>query len=544
MAGSSPGPRRSHQWSSPQRAQVLADLLDDNRNSESRHRHLIEAAKKEHDRVREEAERVILEHQKKEERQRLLEEKRKEEQRIQLEEQIAAERLKLLALKEKKIEIPPAPPAEPKTDPAKSSATSGPVPPPVQTTTTQANGATPQVSPPKQATSNPFAVTPGSLVTAAKPAIAIPGANGAVAKPSSTVAGGSNPFGISTLLNGVAPQPTPAPAPAKAVVSASPPTAWTTIDRYTEIHRNLKALRKSMKEQLTQNKALKARMGDMRREIVKSIGQLTNGVGANRKQQEKIIAMLREALENAPSSSLIDPGMFTLESRSPVAGATHNEDQLPSLFFYLINIFAKATIKQFIVETGANPETADPIGVTIAIVFSNADFHWRGASMIDILMAKFRIVCPVLFGYRGSEKTEQGRARLGWWKDQNGQWIDEQSHMNRMMGIGSGFAAVALRNFGKSTKQNPCPPRHYWTAMARIVNTPPAEISNTQCLVLKAMIENYEPKLLEFYGDAGRAALRAALIEFPARTAQKSPAVNSLEVVATLLKKDTGLALG
>jgi nucleoporin GLE1 len=253
---------------------------------------------------------------------------------------------------------------------------------------------------------------------------------------------------------------------------------------------------------------------------------------------------LREALENKLGSSLIDPGVFTLEPRSPVAGATHNEDQLPSLFFYLINIFAKATIKQFIVETSASPETADPIGVTIAIVFSDADFHWRGASMIDILMAKFRIVCPVLFGYRGNEKTEQGRARLGWWKDRNGQWIDEQSHMNRMMGIGSGFAAVALRNFGKSTKQNPYPPRHYWVAMAKIVNTPPAEVSNTQCLVLKAMIENYEQKFIEFYGTAALAALRTALIEFPGKVPQKSPAVNSLEVVATLLKKETGLALG
>jgi len=254
------------------------------------------------------------------------------------------------------------------------------------------------------------------------------------------------------------------------------------------------------------------------------------------------MAMLQEALENAPGSILIDPGMFTLEPRSPVAGAAHNEDQLPSLFFYLINIFTKATIKQFIVETGANPETADPIGVTIATVFSNADFHWRGASMIDILMAKFRIVCPVLFGYRGSEKTEQGRARLGWWK-QNGQWIDEQSHMNRMMGIGAGFASVALRNFGKSTRQNPYPPRHYWAALARIVNTPPAEISNTQCLVLKAMIENYEQKFFQFYGDAAIAALRAALVEFPAKAPQKSPAVNSLEVVAKSLKKETGLAL-
>jgi nucleoporin GLE1 len=301
MAGSSPAPRRSHQSSSPQRSQVLAELLNDDRNSESRHRHLLEAAKKEHDRVREEAERVILEHQKKEERQQLLEEKRKEEKRIQLEEQIAAERLKLLALKKKKVEIPPAPPVQPKSDPEKPPATSsGTTPPPAaQAASAALNGAAPQTSPPKQPAPNPFAnlkdqpqpslqpATSSTLATAAKPA-ATSGAGVPPAKPPSAFGGASNPFAISTLINGSngATPPQPTPASAKTLVSAPPqvPAAKPTVDRYTEIHRNLKALRKSMKEQLGQNKALKSRMGDMRREIVKSIGQLTSGAGANRKQ--------------------------------------------------------------------------------------------------------------------------------------------------------------------------------------------------------------------------------------------------------------------
>lgn len=163
--------------------------------------------------------------------------------------------------------------------------------------------------------------------------------------------------------------------------------------------------------------------------------------------------------------------------------------------------------------------------------------------MIDILLAKFRIVCPVLFGYRGSEKTEQGRARLGWWKD-SGRWIGEQQHMDRMTGLGAGFAAISLRKFAASKKQNPYPARHYWTAMARIVNTPAVEISNTQCIVLKAMIENYEGKFIDAYGSAAVVALRTALVEFPARAPTKGAAVHSLEVLATLLKKNTGLTLG
>lgn len=239
----------------------------------------------------------------------------------------------------------------------------------------------------------------------------------------------------------------------------------------------------------------------------------------------------------------MDPSHFVLEPRNPVEGALHNDSVLPSLFLYLLNILSKAAISQFISEGGARPETADPVGICLAATFSDPDFLWRGQAMIDILMAKFRVVCPVLFGYRGSEKTEQGRMRLGWWKD-GGHWVPEQQHMDRMTGLGAGFAAVALRKFAASSKKNPYPPRHYWTAMARIVNTPPAEISDTQCVVLKSMVQNYEQKFIEFYGTAAIAALRTALVEFPARAPNKTAAVHSVEVLAQLLRRDSGLVLG
>jgi nucleoporin GLE1 len=57
-----------------------------------------------------------------------------------------------------------------------------------------------------------------------------------------------------------------------------------TSDLYVLIHQSLKALRKSLGDQAKVNPALKDRMGDMRREIRKSVGQLTGGAGANRPQ--------------------------------------------------------------------------------------------------------------------------------------------------------------------------------------------------------------------------------------------------------------------
>ncbi|AEO62901.1 uncharacterized protein THITE_2107695 [Thermothielavioides terrestris NRRL 8126] len=536
MAGSSPHRPPSYHRASPSRS-VLEEIIDDDRNSEARHKYLLEAAKREHDRIREDAERVYREQLQREEAQRLLAERRKEEERIKLEEQLAAERTRLNALRATKVAIPPplpepqqpAPPTPNGTTPAPKSANAR--------APTQTNGATSQ-----PATKPPGVATPGLQVSkpSAQAPAAVPQKAAEPARPATSA------LGVGGLLSNV-PQPNGDTSTAETSRSAAPPPAQPRPDRYSEIHKNLKNLRKFMAEQAKTNPILKERMGDMRRELRKSVGQLTvsSGVaGVNRVQQQTIVKLMREALSNQVQSQLMDPNEFLLTPRkNPVEGAAHNEPMLPSVFLYLINIFAKAAISQFINEAGARPETADPIGVCVAATLSEPDFLWRGGSMIDILLAKFRIVCPVLFGYRGSEKTEQGRQRLGWWKE-NGRWVTQQQHMDRMTGLGAGFAAISLRKFMAVKKENPYPPRHYWTAMARIVNTPSAEISDTQCVVLKSMVENYEQKFIEFYGTAALAALRMALVEFPARAPQKTAAVNSLDVLAQLLKRDAGLVLG
>jgi nucleoporin GLE1 len=52
--------------------------------------------------------------------------------------------------------------------------------------------------------------------------------------------------------------------------------------RYLQIHRNLKELRKLLTTRATNFPEVKQHMGEMRREIKKSVGQLTEGKGANR----------------------------------------------------------------------------------------------------------------------------------------------------------------------------------------------------------------------------------------------------------------------
>ncbi|KAK5654819.1 hypothetical protein OQA88_6855 [Cercophora sp. LCS_1] len=491
MAGSSPSPRQSQQWQ-PQQPSVLAQLLSDDRNSESRHKFLIESAKRESDRVREEAERVAEIHKKKVEQQQLLEARRKEEARIKLEEAVAAERLRVLALEAKTVEIPPLPPApEPtKSLPPRTNVTASVVPGTNDTgpKTQEVNGTTKSPAISKPSTVSNLFSGPRAIVspepTSAPPAPTAP--NG--------IPSGFNPF-AKPLATDERKQST---SPATSIPIPSPPTAAsspTVLVRYATIHKNLKALRKSIAEQSTTNPALKARVGDMRREIRKKLGQLSVGgkPGANKQQLQAII---------------------------------------------------NYAIGQFINESGPRPETADPVGVCLATVFSEPDFLWRGESLIDILMAKFGVVCPVLFGRTGKDVDPREKLLLGWWRQsKGGPLVPEQIHADRMTGLGAGFAAVSLRKFGNSKKTNPYPPRHYWAAMARIVNTPPERISATQCVVLKSMIENYAQKFIEFYGTAAVAALRLCLVDFPARAPEKSAAAESLNVLAQVLKRDMGLAL-
>jgi nucleoporin GLE1 len=239
-----------------------------------------------------------------------------------------------------------------------------------------------------------------------------------------------------------------------------------------------------------------------------------------------------------------------LSKPEPCEGATHNGDKLPALFIFLLNFFAKYVIAQFINEAGVNPEIADPIGVVAVQVFSRADFLWRGQSLIDIMMAKMRVVCPVVFGVRGNEGTEEGRARLGWIRDDSGSYVSEEIHGGRMTGLAAGYAAICLRDFSKSRLKNPWHPTHYWQTMASIVATPPSQRSITQYLVLRSLIDGYEGTFMKFYGNAARAALKIALVKFPegagaanSTVPPSSAAVGGVQVLADKLAKDRGIEL-
>ena len=195
--------------------------------------------------------------------------------------------------------------------------------------------------------------------------------------------------------------------------------------------------------------------------------------------------------------------------------------QGPALTIYLYNIFVKAIIAQFVTESSVRPSTAHPIGILGSSLFAARDIQWEGHSFIDVFLAKFHVVCPVVFGIYGSETSVHGKMRLGWLRT-DGAFVPQQEHNTRMMGLGAGFAAMSLRNFDKArVTSSPLPPRHWWRAVADITNTPPTAVTATHFIVLKAMIEGNEGRILEFWGDIGARALRRALVQFPSQSELK-----------------------
>lgn len=216
--------------------------------------------------------------------------------------------------------------------------------------------------------------------------------------------------------------------------------------------------------------------------------------------------------------------------------------QAPALVIFLLNHFAKAVISQYINEASVSPKLADPIGTVTSSIFALEDFKCNGVSLIDVLIAKFHVVCPPLFGIYGDEKTTEGRSRLGWWREgPDGPWISDQRHWDRMAGLGAGFASIALRNFEKSRSENPYPPYHYWQSLSSILNIPAGYVTETHFILVRSMLLNSESRFILFFGKPALSALSFAILDFPKKAVQQTPAASSLAGLEHTFRKDKGI---
>ena len=222
-----------------------------------------------------------------------------------------------------------------------------------------------------------------------------------------------------------------------------------------------------------------------------------------------VIDVLKDSLSwTNPSVNVLD---YLLNRPSNISNSNG-----PALLLYLLNIFSKSIILQFLNEASVSPKTADPVGIIGISVFAQQELQWNGVPLVDILLAKFHVKCPLLFGIYGNDSTAAGKRRLGW-QIEGGNFVSDQRQAERMTGLGAGFAALTLRSFAKSKLSNPLPTWHFWRALASILNVPPDKVTVSHFYALKALIELNVPRILEFFGNAGLVALRMAVTEFPQR---------------------------
>lgn len=228
----------------------------------------------------------------------------------------------------------------------------------------------------------------------------------------------------------------------------------------------------------------------------------------------------------------------------PPPEIAQTEHRVPAMLIYGLNMLAKALIAALITEASINPTHAEPIGIVAAQIFSMDIFMFRGITMGDILLAKYRVVCPALWGSTGDEKTESGRRALGWWREESsGPFVSEQAHMDRMTALGAGFSALTLRNFGKAKRTNPFPNTIFWTSLQKILSIPPADMQDTHVALLQAMLRASSERVLGFFGQVGLALLRRAIIDLPAALPRQTMNVNQLKLLKETYERDRSLIL-
>ena len=121
---------------------------------------------------------------------------------------------------------------------------------------------------------------------------------------------------------------------------------------------------------------------------------------------------VRPYIVEAPPDATISTG--TASSSTATAAAPPPPPQFPAILLYQLNILSKAIISQFISEASVAPEAADAAGVLAVSIFAAPDFQWRrSVPLIDVLLAKLHVVCPVLFGIRGGAARPRSRRRRG-----------------------------------------------------------------------------------------------------------------------------------
>ncbi|KAB8338824.1 hypothetical protein FH972_021768 [Carpinus fangiana] len=338
-------------------------------------------------------------------------------------------------------------------------------------------------------------------------------------------------------VQAAAPAPTATPARVAGVGAQSGPHVELH-QKYLALHQKLKLLRQNLSAAKQQYPNLKKDLGDFKRDVRKRMSQFTE----QKEKNKEIFRLLTDGVKkgNMAAGPTIDVRDYIVQPLPQ--DVNQNDNQVPALRIFLLNIMAKSAVQQMIVAAGPKPETADPLGLACVLVFANTDLRWQGFPLSDILLAKLHRTVPVLFGINGKEDTESGRKNLGWAREPHapdGDWLSEQQSTEKWIGLGAGFAACTLRVY-RSPALNPLPPTLFWESTARLLNTPVAERTQAHFFLLKAFVEYATPKIIGTFGRAGALLIRRAIVSYPAES-HGAKGANSLASAAIAVKRDYNL---
>jgi len=238
---------------------MRSSVVHQSQDAEIVHKDALDAARAEHERIREAAIRAFQNNEIRVSQSYLRDAAAQEAERLELEREHAELAARVIELQRTHIPIPTPPPREPTPPPA-------PAPKP----------AAPQkLESPKIAAPAPKSPAPAPNIFQAPAQQVVP----------------PNASSIPQITNGISSN-----TPQEPVVHTRPPetkqpqTPSETVpahilpgtQRYTVIHKNLKQLRKFMTDSAKNNPPLKSKMGEMRRSIRTAVGQLTEGQGVNK----------------------------------------------------------------------------------------------------------------------------------------------------------------------------------------------------------------------------------------------------------------------
>ncbi|KAF2661365.1 hypothetical protein K491DRAFT_587364 [Lophiostoma macrostomum CBS 122681] len=292
-------------------------------------------------------------------------------------------------------------------------------------------------------------------------------------------------------------------------------------NRYLTLHKRMKDFWKPFKQQsAAKGNPLKAAVGDMRREMRTAMGQIS----VKREDSKIVITKLRQILRAAQSAGgpTIDIRPFIISRPLPTM-SNDAEAQYPAILFYAFICFVKFALKQFEQEAALEDgRVIAELGTVAASLMVDKEFVWKGIPLIDLLLAKYHRVCPILFGITGDMRSSAGQARLGWIPI-SGAPPTVSTYSQRMTGLACGFATMSLRVVASPV----LPASEYWRAISAICNTPPQQLTGGHFMVLKGLTRDWAKKFISIYGAQAKAVLRKATIGLPSRApSQLAEAVN------------------